>query len=78
MNSEALEISIIMPCLNEELTIGHCINKALSWMRENSVAGEVVIGDNGSTDRSREIAADLGTNDGASLSGAGTDRRDKV
>ncbi|MGQ0679658.1 MAG: glycosyltransferase family 2 protein [Actinomycetota bacterium] len=49
-----------MPCLNEAATIAKCISKAQRAMRELGVAGEVVIADNGSTDGSCEIAADLG------------------
>jgi len=57
---ESIEISIVMPCLNEEETIGICIKKAQLWINQRGVAGEVVIGDNGSTDRSREIAREFG------------------
>lgn len=52
-----IELSIVMPCLNEAETIGICIDKAMAFLRENQVAGEVVIADNGSTDSSIEIAA---------------------
>jgi len=54
------ELSVVMPCLNEADTIGICIQKALRALRENNIRGEVIIADNGSTDRSREIAAELG------------------
>jgi len=54
-----LELSIIMPCLNEVETIGDCIDKAQRFLRENNIHGEVVIGDNGSTDGSVEIAQSL-------------------
>jgi glycosyltransferase involved in cell wall biosynthesis len=57
---EAIELSIVMPCLNEVRTVGICIDKALRFMHEKSVAGEVVVADNGSTDGSQEIAARLG------------------
>src|SRR5271170_152170 len=56
----AVELSIVMPCLNEADTIGICVEKALRALRENNIAGEVVIADNGSTDGSQEIAARLG------------------
>jgi glycosyltransferase involved in cell wall biosynthesis len=49
-----------MPCLNEAETIASCINKAKAFMLNNNIIGEVVIGDNGSTDGSQEIARDLG------------------
>jgi glycosyltransferase involved in cell wall biosynthesis len=55
-----LEISIVMPCLNEAETIEVCIKKAKKWLQENGVAGEVVIGDNGSTDGSQQMAINLG------------------
>ena len=55
-----LELSIVMPCLNEERTIGTCITKAFDWMKKNNVTGEVVIGDNGSIDKSILIAEQLG------------------
>jgi hypothetical protein len=54
------ELSIVMPCLNEEGTIGVCIRKALRSMEELGIDGEVVVADNGSTDRSQAIAAELG------------------
>jgi glycosyltransferase involved in cell wall biosynthesis len=49
-----------MPCLNEEETIGICIEKAVNTFAALGVRGEVVVGDNGSTDRSVEIALSLG------------------
>ena len=48
-----------MPCLNEENTLGICIGKALSCFARLGVKGEVVVADNGSTDRSVEIAESL-------------------
>lgn len=55
-----VEVSAIMPCLNEEETLGVCIQKALQCFADLGVNGEVVVGDNGSTDRSVEIAKSLG------------------
>ncbi|MFZ4799060.1 MAG: DPM/DPG synthase family glycosyltransferase [Bacteroidia bacterium] len=49
-----------MPCLNEAETLAICITKANKWLKNNDVKGEVVIGDNGSTDGSQKIATDLG------------------
>ena len=49
-----------MPCLNEAETLAICITKAKNWLASNNVNGEVVIGDNGSTDGSQEIAKNLG------------------
>jgi hypothetical protein len=53
-------VSAIIPCLNEEQTLGICISKALSAFSRRGISGEVVVGDNGSTDRSVEIAESLG------------------
>ncbi len=55
-----IELSVVMPCLNEAETIEVCIRKAFSWMKANNVMGEVVIGDNGSTDGSQKLAENLG------------------
>ncbi len=57
---ENIELTILMPCLNEEETIGICIRKALSFLEEHKVSGEVLIADNGSTDNSKDIARNLG------------------
>ncbi|HVC33115.1 MAG TPA: glycosyltransferase family 2 protein [Chloroflexota bacterium] len=54
------EISIVMPCLNEERTIGACIEKALSGLAAHGLRGEIVVADNGSTDRSVEICESYG------------------
>ncbi len=55
-----VEVSIVMPCLNEAETLGTCIRKATDWMQANHINGEVIIADNGSTDGSQEIARSLG------------------
>lgn len=55
-----LELSIVMPCLNEAETIATCVRKAMRFLADNGVAGEVVIADNGSTDGSQAIAAEEG------------------
>jgi glycosyltransferase involved in cell wall biosynthesis len=54
--SEQIELSIVLPCLNEELTVGNCVKQAASFLASNGVKGEVLVADNGSTDRSVEIA----------------------
>ncbi len=51
-----IELSIVMPCLNEEQTLAVCIDKAAGFINEKNISGEIVIADNGSTDRSVEIA----------------------
>jgi len=60
VNSQAPEISVVMPCLNEAETLGACIQHAANALRENGIAGEILIADNGSTDGSIEIAESLG------------------
>jgi glycosyltransferase involved in cell wall biosynthesis len=56
----AVELSIVMPCLNEAETLAACIRMAQSYLRRSGVCGEIVIGDNGSTDGSQQIATALG------------------
>ena len=55
-----IELTILMPCLNEAETLGVCINKARSFLEGHRISGEVLIADNGSTDGSRDIAEALG------------------
>ncbi|MDP9095718.1 MAG: glycosyltransferase family 2 protein [Pseudomonadota bacterium] len=55
-----LELTILMPCLNEAETLAVCIQKALGFLERSGISGEVVIADNGSTDGSQEIATALG------------------
>ena len=55
-----VEVSVVIPCLNEHETIARCVEKALRAFREHGIAGEVVVADNGSTDGSRELAAQAG------------------
>lgn len=57
---ERPEFSIIMPCLNEAETLEKCIIKAQRGVRELGLKAEILIGDNGSTDGSQEIARSLG------------------
>ncbi|WP_148226960.1 glycosyltransferase family 2 protein [Planctopirus limnophila] len=56
----AIEVSVVMPCLNEERTVVVCVEKALQTMSRLGVMGEVVIADNGSTDKSVELATEAG------------------
>jgi len=53
-------VSAVIPCLNEEQTLGLCIEKAFRGFAELGVQGEVVVADNGSTDGSVEIARRMG------------------
>jgi hypothetical protein len=55
-----VELTILMPCLNEAETIGTCIAKARSYLARAEIQGEVLIADNGSTDGSQAIAETLG------------------
>ncbi len=57
---QAIELTIVMPCLNEAETLEACIVKAKSYLQRSGVEGEIVIGDNGSTDGSQAIATRLG------------------
>ena len=59
-DNEAIDVSVVLPCLNEERTLGNCIQKAQRVFRKLDIKGEVVVADNGSTDRSVEIAESLG------------------
>jgi glycosyltransferase involved in cell wall biosynthesis len=58
--SEEIELTIVMPCLNEAETLEACIVEAQEALRKNNLRGEVLIADNGSTDGSQEITQRLG------------------
>ena len=55
-----IEVSVVMPCLNEHETVGVCVEKALTALQAAGIEGEVIVADNGSTDGSIEIATALG------------------
>ena len=59
-DEKQIELSVVMPCLNESDTLAVCIEKAQRAMAENNIVGEVIVADNGSTDGSPEIARKLG------------------
>jgi glycosyltransferase involved in cell wall biosynthesis len=59
-NEKQLELTILMPCLNEAETLAVCIKKAKQFINTHNISGEVLIADNGSTDGSREIAQNCG------------------
>jgi glycosyltransferase involved in cell wall biosynthesis len=58
--ADDLELSVVMPCLNEAETLETCIGKAADFLAANKLHGEIVIGDNGSTDGSQAIAERCG------------------
>jgi hypothetical protein len=55
-----VELTVVMPCLNEAETVATCVRKAVGFIADNRIDGEVVVADNGSTDGSRQLAADAG------------------
>lgn len=55
-----IELTILMPCLNEAETIGVCVWKAKRYLAKSGITGEVLVADNGSTDGSQMIAEGLG------------------
>src|SRR4051812_25771417 len=57
---QGVELTILMPCLNEARTLPICIAKARSFLNRLGVVGEVLVSDNGSTDGSREVACQHG------------------
>jgi glycosyltransferase involved in cell wall biosynthesis len=58
--TDPVEVSFVLPCLNEAATIETCVNECAGIIRSSHVAGEVIVADNGSTDGSQEIAARAG------------------
>lgn len=55
-----VELTVLMPCLNEAETLAVCIRKAQRFLRDSGIVGEVIVADNGSTDGSRQIANAMG------------------
>src|SRR5262245_7967675 len=60
LNTEAVDVSVVIPCLNEANSLGLCIEKARKSFADAGLRGEVVVADNGSTDGSIEIARNAG------------------
>lgn len=58
--AESVELSVVMPCLNEAETLENCIRKAQRAIREAGINAEIIVADNGSTDGSRQIAEKIG------------------
>lgn len=59
-NAVAVAVSVVIPCLNEEESIGACIASAFAALDAADLSGEVIVADNDSDDRSAELAADAG------------------
>ena len=58
--SRPVEVSVVIPCLNEANSLAYCVDKARKALQEARISGEVVVADNGSTDGSIEIAEEHG------------------
>jgi glycosyltransferase involved in cell wall biosynthesis len=58
-NREPVELSVVIPCLNEADTLADCLKKAKKTIYENGIEAEIIVADNGSTDASVDIAKDL-------------------
>lgn len=59
-DEDAIELSVVIPCLNEHETIAIVVEKAVRAIREHGIAGEVIVADNGSEDGSQQLARDAG------------------
>ena len=55
-----MELTVLMPCLNEAETVATCVRKAVGFLQEHEISGEVIVADNGSTDGSQQLATDAG------------------
>jgi len=56
----SLELTVLMPCLDESETVGTCVEKAVGFLAEHHTNGEVLVADNGSTDDSQRITESAG------------------
>ena len=59
-NLSPVELTILMPCLNEARTVAACVREARAYLEQAGIDGEVLVADNGSTDGSIELAAAAG------------------
>src|SRR5271166_1022894 len=57
---QPIEVSVVLPCLNEHETVGICVSKAKATLETAGITGEVIVADNGSTDGSIAIAQSAG------------------
>jgi glycosyltransferase involved in cell wall biosynthesis len=55
-----IELTVLMPCLNEAETVAHCVHSARQFLHDRGIAGEVLVADNGSADGSQQLARDAG------------------
>ena len=55
-----MELSVVIPCLNEAETVATCVAKAVKFITDSAISGEVVVADNGSTDGSQRLAEEAG------------------
>ena len=74
LTRDEIVVSVVIPCLNEEGNIEHCVSKARRVMEEHELSGEVVVADNASEDRSAELAA--AARAGPSRAGTAAGRRE--
>lgn len=58
--ADPVEVSVVMPCLNEARTVGVCVGKAVRALARLGVSAEVIVADNGSDDGSPKLAASAG------------------
>ena len=55
-----MELTVVMPCLNEAETVATCVRKAIGFLADSGISGEVLVADNGSTDGSQALATEAG------------------
>ncbi|PML15651.1 glycosyltransferase family 2 protein [Vibrio breoganii] len=60
MGANDIELTVLMPCLDEVETLGICISKAKNYLQQSNISGEILISDNGSTDGSQDLARKMG------------------